>query len=325
MAFRAKVYHLAIRKRQDAEDFFFDKEGYTFTVLDFHVPGRYWMADPFLFENDGVTYLFYELYDFTRRKGMIAYSVLHDDLTVTKPCIIINEGHHLSFPFIFRDDDGAIKIIPESCGAKRVETYTATDFPNKWVREKVLIQCIYSCDTVMLDDGGKRCLLTSVQSMDRKFPHVVSCYVKNVLFPMNGGADDGFGLMDGTATSEGDYGVRNAGAVFDYHGRKVRPGQDSRDGKYGQGVCFFAVNSDCSEELIKCVSCGDMQSHLKCSSGEQNAIELCGFHTYNSTARYEVIDVAMMENISSKYNAVYRIRVLKRALTRALHELSKAL
>lgn len=37
---------------------------------------RYWVADPFVFERDGETYIFAELFDYLRRRGVIGYSKL---------------------------------------------------------------------------------------------------------------------------------------------------------------------------------------------------------------------------------------------------------
>ena len=59
--------------------------------------GMYW-ADPFLWQQDGIDYVFYELYDY--KKGVIAYSIINEDMSFSEPKVIMDYAPHLSYPFL---------------------------------------------------------------------------------------------------------------------------------------------------------------------------------------------------------------------------------
>ena len=125
MTYKSKVYKVALRKRKDSQDFFYKLKDYKFAVLDFNVSNRYWMADPFLYERDGITYLFYEMYDYFRGRGVLAYSIINDDFSVSKPKIIINEKFHLSFPNIY-EKRTLLLIILFSVSYLQIKLYNYT-------------------------------------------------------------------------------------------------------------------------------------------------------------------------------------------------------
>lgn len=74
---------------------------------------RYWVADPFVFERDGETYIFAELFDYLRRRGVIGYSKLKANGSFSSWKEIIVEPYHMSYPQIF-EHDGEIYIVPET-------------------------------------------------------------------------------------------------------------------------------------------------------------------------------------------------------------------
>lgn len=176
-----KFYTVALRKRTN-NDRFLDYKDYTFTEAKIK-KGKYWYADPFLFEKDGVTYLFYEAYDLIMRKGYIGYSIVNDDLTLTDPKIIIKERAHKSFPYIF-EKDNQIYLMPESCADKSIKLYKAINFPNEWKKEEVLVSNIFGADTIFID---KNLLLTSEQYLHPNKDRIISCYVKNRIIELGGG------------------------------------------------------------------------------------------------------------------------------------------
>ena len=85
-----KMYSLAFRKKHDENDYFFLNQDYTFEEYAVNCHGRYWLADPFLFEHDEKVYVFYEAYDLYSRKGSLGYSILNpENKTLTPPHIIL--------------------------------------------------------------------------------------------------------------------------------------------------------------------------------------------------------------------------------------------
>ena len=316
-----KYYKIAVRKKINSEDFFLNEKNYSFSIIDFNTSKRYWMADPFLFEKDGITYIFYELFDFIKWKGILAYSILNDNNIASKPKIIIEEPYHLSFPFIFEKKD-QIYIMPETCECGDVHLYKAVKFPDIWVKDDILIQSIFSCDTIKIDNNNESFLLSSCMSKSSDFPFVISCYVNNVIFNLNE-YDENFGCINGISVSKGDFGIRNAGASFKNDGNLIRPGQDSREGLYGAGLVFYKIDSlnPYKEEILYNVKATDLQHHLINYSG----VALYGCHTYNSSSKYEVIDISYVGRLPLAYiliRFIYKkVCFVKRVLKRVFRKL----
>ena len=73
---------------------------------------RYWYADPFVFKYNDTNYLFCEMYDRFKRKGVIGVAKFNDYKNVKfKTCLETN--FHLSYPCIY-EYNGNIYMIPES-------------------------------------------------------------------------------------------------------------------------------------------------------------------------------------------------------------------
>lgn len=276
-----KFYSIAIRKRQSGDDRFFEHNDFMFNELKINCHNRYWLADPLLYETGGKTYLFYEAYDLVTRKGKIGYSIVSDDGTATSPKIIIDEDFHLSFPNIF-EKDGNVYIMPESCGDSSIRLYRALKFPDVWERDRILAADTFSTDTVWLDETRFDTLLGSVQYRKPPEGKVISCWVKNTMFPLGPAGDSP------TVVKEGDYGVRNAGKIFSFHGDAIRPGQICTGGKYGSGLAFWKIGPDLTEKEIYSIRAEEMEAHVRLCSGKK----LVGTHTYNASQNYEVIDIA---------------------------------
>ena len=55
--------------------FFWETNDYLFEECKIECNGRYWLADPFLFERNGITYIFFEALDLITKVGKIGYSI----------------------------------------------------------------------------------------------------------------------------------------------------------------------------------------------------------------------------------------------------------
>ena len=296
-----KSYRIALRKRNN--DFFWEDEDYSFCEF---VPKskRYWLADPFIFEKDNRTYIFFEEYDRTKRKGRISFSEITNDL-ITEPTKIIDESFHLSFPYVF-EYNNEIYMLPETSCANSLILYRAIDFPYSWER-RVVLKDIFCCDSILLFDE-KEPIGYIVSEMFKNPPNnkVFSCYVKNKFFRCN--------ILDEITSmpitlAEGDYGIRNAGAIFSYKGKMIRPGQDCSEGEYGKGVVFFEIDEIdvYKEHRIRTLSKDEIRDHLY----RKNKRPLLGVHTYNISEKYEIIDFSFMENYPLVYDFVFLLNIIK--------------
>jgi hypothetical protein len=118
-----------------------------------NVPLRHgFIADPFLIEEHGVTYCFFEELPYGTNRGVISYVVL--DREIERPHPIrraIVEPHHLSYPFLLRHD-GEILCIPEGSESGRVVAYAARAFPNEWTPRATLLE-FPGVDPTIFHDG----------------------------------------------------------------------------------------------------------------------------------------------------------------------------
>ncbi|WP_407524076.1 glucosamine inositolphosphorylceramide transferase family protein [Methylobacterium oryzisoli] len=114
--------------------------------------GRRYYADPFPFSAEGRRWLFVEEYCYARQKGLIsAAEVAEGRVGPMRP--VLEEPHHLSYPFVFAHD-GAVFMIPESSVCGRVELYRARRLPDAWERVAVLLDGIAASDVTLTRAGG---------------------------------------------------------------------------------------------------------------------------------------------------------------------------
>lgn len=125
----------------------------------------YW-ADPFVVMHDGRCHLFFEEYLYAERRGVISHVCIEElkpgaIVRGLKPTVIIDQRHHLSYPFIF-SHDGELFMIPESSGARAVEIWKATNFPHGWTRIATPLANIAAADTSLLEHNGRWWLFTNI-------------------------------------------------------------------------------------------------------------------------------------------------------------------
>lgn len=174
-------------------------------------PKGTYQADPFLFERDGITYLFYEDYDYD--KGVISYSILGNTITPAKRVLV--RPYHLSFPCIF-EENNEIWMIPETGRANRIELYRAKQFPDEWEFVKVLVENVCASDVVY----KKNHLYTTVDG-----DHKPRIYSGSLL-----------GEWRLTRAWEA-MNSRPAGHILEENGRLVIPTQDGEK-SYGRAIIF---------------------------------------------------------------------------------------
>ena len=234
--------------------------------------GHYW-ADPFLFEHDGITWLFFEDFSYHETRGVIGAAHLRDDCTVGEVRVCQELPYHLSFPNVFRHD-GEVFMIPETNGNGTVELHRAIRFPSEWKLETVLFRGGV-VDTSSWFDGERFWFFAG---MTEPADYVAT----SMLFS----ADSLTGAWRAHPSSPISSDVRtarNAGAIFSSGGKLFRVSQDC-SGSYGRSVSFHEITSLNPEEyaeraVLTMVPPGGFS----------------GAHTYNFCGRFEVIDAVKHE------------------------------
>jgi len=237
-------------------------------------PGTYW-ADPFVVEHDGERLLFVEEFDLKKKKGHIAVAPLHTNGTVAAATTVIDEPHHLSYPFVFAYEN-EIYMLPESSDNSTIDLYRSTDFPRSWQRTTTLMRDVYAVDSTLFFYRGRWWLFTCLSShseapaRDELFLYYADSPLdtKWTPHPLNPIVSDARC-------------ARPAGRIFLDGGRIYRPAQDCSR-RYGYGLRLMEVVKLNEEEYEEC----EYKAYLP--EGKR-----VGIHTFNTEAGWAVIDVKL--------------------------------
>ena len=228
---------------------------------EFPVKKNCWGADPLLFEYNGNLYLFFELFDKKKNKGVIAVSVF-DGQKFGDYKIIIEEKGHLSFPFVFQFNN-QIYLMPETGYEKSIILFKAIDFPYVWERDKLILSGVNSSDSIFTLIDNKPVIIASILCGDAS-----TCY--NSYFEL----DESLKIKELLYKSKkSNLGVRNAGPIFVDNNTFFRSGQYSPNNDYGKALAFFPFNP----------------KNLKTEYSCENKFD--GIHTYSCSNNVEIIDV----------------------------------
>tara|TARA_Y100000741_G_scaffold364383_1_gene355225 strand:- start:2130 stop:3746 length:1617 start_codon:yes stop_codon:yes gene_type:complete len=138
-------------------------------------PKNMFWSDPFLFSKNNKYYLFFESYDFIKKKGKISVGELNNKKIINVQDAL-NLNYHLSYPFIWCDNNN-IFMIPETHETKRIEIWKSVSFPNKWNLHKVLFEGESCVDTtIFTDKDGINWLFTN-KSFDKFEDHNTELYI----------------------------------------------------------------------------------------------------------------------------------------------------
>ena len=242
----------------------------TFTLLP--SPSSHYYADPFLFEHDGDTFLFFEDYDYAVGRAHISYVTLGAD-GPSKPAVALMRPYHLSYPFMFAQA-GRILMIPETSGCRRIELYEATSFPDTWRLHAVLLEDINAADVTLHQRNGRWWMFATVVEHDSSSWDTVSVFWADALegpwhaHPMNPVKND-------------VEAARSAGALIEVNGRLLRPVQDCSQG-YGSALAWCEI-----VELTEIGFAEVVIARHACPAGSR----YYGLHTYNRTASFETVDL----------------------------------
>jgi len=234
---------------------------------------RFW-ADPFIYEKNDNYYLFIEELIYKENRGKISVMEINEDGKYTEPITIIEKDYHMSYPFIFEDNDN-LYMIPETSGDKTIQLYTCTDFPLKWELSKILLDNVSAVDTTILKHNNKYWLFCNIKenegasSMDELF-----------LFY----SDD---MLDGEWVSHPNNPIisdvsqsRPAGRIYEENGKLYRPSQDCAK-RYGYGIKINEI-VELTETSYKEVSIQSIEPNW--------AKDLLSTHTINRKGKLTVID-----------------------------------
>jgi hypothetical protein len=229
-------------------------------------------ADPFLFEKDGKTYLFFEDFRYAEGRALISCCEIGSDGSPGEPIEVLRCPYHLSYPFVF-EHEGEIYMIPETKENQRVELYRATSFPTTWTFEAALLEDIYAVDATIQKVDGKFWMFAGVSNGRYSNSDELCVFFADAL-------RGPWTPHPGNPVLSDVRRARPAGMLFYEEGRLIRPSQDC--GKaYGYALEFSEVlrlsETEYEERSINRIEPGLIAGCI-------------GTHTYNRTEHFEVVD-----------------------------------
>ncbi|ERN01297.1 glycosyltransferase family protein 64 protein C5 [Amborella trichopoda] len=193
------------------------------------------VADPFLYVQDDILYMFFETKNSVTLKGEIGVArSLDNSATWEHLGIALDEEWHLSFPYVF-SYNGEIYMLPEGSQKGDLRLYRALKFPLQWTLEKVILKRPMVDSFIIQRDRSFWLFGSDISGFStKKNGELEIWYSKSLLGPWK--SHKGNPIYN-TLCSRG---ARNAGRPFIYEGQLYRMGQDCGE-TYGHRVRLFRV------------------------------------------------------------------------------------
>jgi hypothetical protein len=235
---------------------------------------RYW-ADPHIIQMDNTYYLFVEEYFYKKKKGSIAVIQVNKSGEYKDSVQIIDKDYHLSYPFVFKNNDDYY-LIPESSENRTIQLYKCVNFPYLWEFQMNIMTDVVAVDTTLVYYSNLFWLFTVMSGSGESLPkgNLYLYYSENLF------SNDWKPHPQNPIIS--DYvSARSAGRIFEENGKLYRPSQDASI-NYGRGVFINEIIRLSADEYK------EKKVSSICINLEKN---VHGPHTYTRDGSITVIDV----------------------------------
>jgi len=227
-----------------------------------------YLADPFIIEFKGENYLFYELYDYRKGKAVLACRIASESFE--QQHIVLEEPHHLSFPFVF-EYESELYCMPESYSANKLSLYRFDTQKRQLVWVQDLLSAMPVIDPVLQQHEGHWYLFFMLKDLPS-----VHLYVYYAASP--------FGPFKAHANNPVKSDIRSsrpAGAFITLNNKLLRPAQDCSL-HYGRAVELLEIEKlspqHFEEKPVKRLMPLPTYTYNK------------GLHSLNGNAKFTVID-----------------------------------
>ncbi|MFT3680273.1 MAG: hypothetical protein QM791_08355 [Ferruginibacter sp.] len=233
------------------------------------------VADPFIFkaENGGLNILYedFSMVD-PAKYGTIRLVKLNKDLEVISNEQVLDTKSHLSYPFVFTENNKTY-VIPESRQIGKVVCYEYDFETSSLVNRKIIIDNLPLLDSTILKYNNKYWLFATYG--DHKFEHS-KLYIYY--------ADDLFGPFQPHKKNPVKYnlnGSRPGGSFITVDGELYRPAQNCED-YYGKSLVINKIKKLSETEF-------EEEMHLELTQQRESRFN-GGIHTINVSDNIIVVD-----------------------------------
>lgn len=292
MAYRRLQYHLKMLFRQEdwiagivhqtGESFLHDK-AHNNTTKKIHwlqkPTSSCYTADPFVIDFQGDTFVFFELYDYARGKGIISLAKASENFS--KYHEVLATENHFSFPFVFVLNE-TLYCIPESFESNGIQIYRFDIQTNKFDFVSTILDGIQAVDPVLFENEGLWWLFFTLK--DQPSVHLYAYYAKEAFGPFVPHANN--------PVKSSIFDARSAGKPFIFNNKLIRPAQNCAE-DYGMSVVLNEIKELSPVSFIEfpfqqLMTDPDWKFHK-------------GMHTFNSSSEYTVIDAKSFNFIWSGF------------------------
>lgn len=260
------------RKINDDESIYIPKPKQQLSYINIQLPKRYWIADPFLVQEENEVFLFVEIYDRYKSKAYLGVMPLYPNKGELRE--VFEFDAHSSYPCVFKWND-QYYMVPESGARRKLSLLRCIDFPYEWEEVAILDDEADLADcTVFNYEGSLKVFLYERLSKSENNLSVADLNIEkgrleNVMQVVH--YDDNNGRCGGNVfvNSSGDY------------IRVVQPGTK----RYGEKIEFYKFSisgGGYKEEKI---------GEITPEQIEMEGVKFNGTHTFNRCGGIEVIDV----------------------------------
>ncbi|MCB1506702.1 MAG: hypothetical protein KDJ47_17180 [Hyphomicrobiaceae bacterium] len=234
--------------------------------------GQRYYADPFIVYHEGWHHVFVEEFPYASGRGVISHFVIDVDGAASKPRVVLDEPHHLSYPQVFFHD-GQYWMLPEASMSGRLSLYRSERFPDRWIHHANLIDEPLH-DATFFTHEGRLWISASVAVGETSSWDTLVLYFADRLegpwhpHPMNPV------LVDARA-------ARPGGALFRSSNGLWRPAQDCTGG-YGSALTLNRITALTPERFAQ-----ELVTTLQFGGG----VGTLGPHTVNFARGIEAIDI----------------------------------
>ncbi len=271
--YRNKESHWFVAYRTDRSKFVCDSEELDLSGFrTIPAPEGHFYADPFVIEWQSRNYLFVEDYLFAEGRGCISVIEIGPNGAMSEAERVLDLPYHLSYPFVF-EHEGALYMIPETLGAKRIDLYRAADGPMRWELVKTLKEGVEAVDTTLWIENEVFYFFTNIAGR--------GATVNDDLYLFC--ADDLMGEWKPHPANPIVTDVRRsrgAGKLFRRKGKLIRPAQD----------CSVRYGYACQLNDVEVLTEVEYRERPLVRIEPDWAPGLIGTHTINSNEDFEVID-----------------------------------
>jgi hypothetical protein len=233
--------------------------------------GHFW-ADPFGFEHEGKSYVFFEDYSYEMKRAGIVCSELKGGQLATPVSCLDTPDRHYSYPFVFRAGR-EIYMVPESYDSNSVDLFRCRTFPHAWEHERTLFQGRF-VDTTIWEQHGLWWLMTTWSEPNPRAGSLMLFFAEAPTGPWK--------FHPASPVSTDARFNRGAGSIIEVGDRWIRPSQSSSP-IYGYSFAFHEITklsrSEYSERILMRVT-------------PEFWRRFCAVHTYNRVGNCELIDGA---------------------------------